>query len=299
MDWPAIARILGERSDRPLVILDKSGRVRMVNRAMEQALGMNRFQMEGQPWSEVCRPVDGELEADLWIAEALRGALQEHEVTTTTRAGSRVVFRFEFSLVGIEAQQGLLITAVRFGPVQAFQGSVAGSDLDYEISVAGESFGNVLRMCADGTFVPLGTGGVRCHALLHGLPGPCADCPAQNASAPWPRTRVRFRQTPGGRSGVFEIATAEQSDAGVRVRVRNVPESTVGAIHHTKVGELADRSKLSPREREVLESMLSGRSIDDIAEHLGISARTVKHHQASVLQKLGADSRTDLFRLLF
>jgi DNA-binding CsgD family transcriptional regulator len=41
-----------------------------------------------------------------------------------------------------------------------------------------------------------------------------------------------------------------------------------------------------------------GRSLDEIARILGIAPRTVKFHQANVLQKLGADSRLDLMRLL-
>ena len=56
---------------------------------------------------------------------------------------------------------------------------------------------------------------------------------------------------------------------------------------------------LSPREREVFEMLLYGFTADEIAEKLGVSARTVKFHQANVLEKLDADSRLDLFRLFF
>jgi len=40
-------------------------------------------------------------------------------------------------------------------------------------------------------------------------------------------------------------------------------------------------------------------AVADIAQQLGIAPRTVKFHQANVLQKLGADSRVDLLRVLF
>jgi DNA-binding NarL/FixJ family response regulator len=56
-------------------------------------------------------------------------------------------------------------------------------------------------------------------------------------------------------------------------------------------------ANLTGREREVLDLVLLGRSHDEIAAALGISARTSKFHQARVLEKLGADSRTDLTRL--
>jgi DNA-binding NarL/FixJ family response regulator len=58
-----------------------------------------------------------------------------------------------------------------------------------------------------------------------------------------------------------------------------------------------DGAGLSPRERQVLDLLLLGRSHQDIASILGISARTSKHHQANVLDKLGADSRVDLVRI--
>jgi DNA-binding NarL/FixJ family response regulator len=44
--------------------------------------------------------------------------------------------------------------------------------------------------------------------------------------------------------------------------------------------------------------MIDGTSMEDIASELAISPRTVKFHQANVLQKLGADSRSDLLRLV-
>ena len=56
---------------------------------------------------------------------------------------------------------------------------------------------------------------------------------------------------------------------------------------------------LSPREREVCELLLYGFTTDEIADRLGVSARTVKFHQTNVLEKLDANSRLDLFRVFF
>jgi DNA-binding response OmpR family regulator len=58
-----------------------------------------------------------------------------------------------------------------------------------------------------------------------------------------------------------------------------------------------DGAGLSQRERQVLDLLLLGRSHQEIASVLGISARTSKYHQANVLDKLGADSRVDLVRI--
>ena len=66
-----------------------------------------------------------------------------------------------------------------------------------------------------------------------------------------------------------------------------------------RVEEIAVAHLLSPREREVFELLLYGFMADEIADKLGVSARTVKFHQTNVLDKLDADSRLDLFRLFF
>jgi len=48
---------------------------------------------------------------------------------------------------------------------------------------------------------------------------------------------------------------------------------------------------LSDRERVVLRLVAGGRSNKQIAQHLGITERTVKFHVTSILNKLGADNR--------
>lgn len=55
--------------------------------------------------------------------------------------------------------------------------------------------------------------------------------------------------------------------------------------------------ELSPREREVLQLVAEGLSNRAIAGRLYISEHTVKFHVASILAKLGAESRTEAVRL--
>ena len=53
-----------------------------------------------------------------------------------------------------------------------------------------------------------------------------------------------------------------------------------------------DLSRLTSREREVLQALTNGARSSEIAEQLAISERTVKAHLASIYQKLGVESRT-------
>ena len=55
--------------------------------------------------------------------------------------------------------------------------------------------------------------------------------------------------------------------------------------------------RLTPREREVFDLLVSGYTNDDIAAKLSISKRTVETHRLHVMTKLAADSLGDLFNL--
>ena len=54
---------------------------------------------------------------------------------------------------------------------------------------------------------------------------------------------------------------------------------------------------LSPRERDVLQGLIEGRSNKVIAHDLGISPRTVEVHRANVMKKMGANSLSQLVRM--
>ncbi len=60
---------------------------------------------------------------------------------------------------------------------------------------------------------------------------------------------------------------------------------------------IADQAGMSARESEVLELLLLGRSHEEIGTVLGITERTARFHQGSILKKLGAESRVDLTRI--
>ncbi len=57
-----------------------------------------------------------------------------------------------------------------------------------------------------------------------------------------------------------------------------------------------DVDQLTPREREVLQHIARGYMYKEIAQRLGISAKTVEAHVSAVLRKLQLSSRHELSR---
>lgn len=53
-------------------------------------------------------------------------------------------------------------------------------------------------------------------------------------------------------------------------------------------------TSLSPREREVLDELIRGHYNKTIADHLGITPRTVEFHRAHIFEKMGVSSAVEL-----
>jgi DNA-binding CsgD family transcriptional regulator len=65
-----------------------------------------------------------------------------------------------------------------------------------------------------------------------------------------------------------------------------------------RIAQLARSAALSPREQEVLQLLLLGRNYAEIGTALRITPRTARFHQHNILEKIGAESRLDIVRLL-
>ncbi|AVP58487.1 response regulator transcription factor [Pulveribacter suum] len=81
--------------------------------------------------------------------------------------------------------------------------------------------------------------------------------------------------------------------------VDRVEQAMQAALHVSQAEREAGRlrhalASLSPREREVLDELLRGHYNKNIAEHLGITARTVEFHRANIFEKMGVESAIEL-----
>ena len=73
-------------------------------------------------------------------------------------------------------------------------------------------------------------------------------------------------------------------------------DSSISPTIKRFAGDMKIDSKLSGREREVLQLIAMGYTQNDIAARLFISRKTVETHRARIGRKLGADNRTELVR---
>jgi DNA-binding NarL/FixJ family response regulator len=67
-------------------------------------------------------------------------------------------------------------------------------------------------------------------------------------------------------------------------------------LERLRRGDEPPQNRLTPREDEVLKLIAEGHPSKSIADILTISLKTVEHHRANILQKLGMRDRTELTR---
>lgn len=69
------------------------------------------------------------------------------------------------------------------------------------------------------------------------------------------------------------------------------------ADHLQRTARNARLALLTPKERQIAELVVAGKSSPKIAEELDISVRTVENHRARLMEKLHTDSTVDLVKL--
>ena len=94
---------------------------------------------------------------------------------------------------------------------------------------------------------------------------------------------------------VTKSSEPEQLVAAVRAALDG-DEVWPASLPPAGAGEGAPHERLSPREFDVLQHLLAGRGVDEIAAVMRLSSKTVSNYQTLVRQKLGVGTAVELLR---
>jgi DNA-binding CsgD family transcriptional regulator len=121
----------------------------------------------------------------------------------------------------------------------------------------------------------------------------------QGAAQAWMRRGCAYEAAIarlGGDIAAVQSALATFRRMGARAAARRAQQRLAelrGPTRRSRRADIfADPDGLSRRQREVLTLIAAGHSDADIAAELSLSPRTVSHHVAAILAKLGVDNRT-------
>lgn len=101
------------------------------------------------------------------------------------------------------------------------------------------------------------------------------------------------------RAGAVDFIQKPFDNSDLVARVRKAVEQHAsrdhGPLEHSSIRRRLH--SLTPREREVMELVVAGRTSKEIARIIGASHRTVDIHRARLMQKMAAETLADLVRM--
>jgi PAS domain S-box-containing protein len=294
VDWRSLAQDFCDRRRRATFVVDAEARVVVCNASVETQLGWRRDELIGRAIADLCDEDEGP-RVRAHLADVGAGGSSRLRVSMRARDGAGWDLVLGLRAIGTSGDQVVLATVVSATRLPARQAANdADFDLEFDVAVRGERFGEIVSVARGRAMVPRLQVGEICYRAL-GHDHPCTGCPAASAAHGRSASVIRTRTN----KHAVLLATAHQLDERVvRVRALRVSSGLFAGFLQARAAELAEDAALSPREREVLGYMLLGRTARDTATLLGITERTAKFHHANVLAKLGADSRHDLLRLM-
>lgn len=129
----------------------------------------------------------------------------------------------------------------------------------------------------------------------------------RHAAETWPTLRVLVFTM---HDSATMVAQALRAGAAGFITKSSAPDVLVDAVRRVAQGErpvlsadVAQRAEcqpalpLAPREVEVLQLLVQGRSVEEVSRRLQLSAKTVANYQTLIRQKLGASNTIELLRV--
>jgi len=129
----------------------------------------------------------------------------------------------------------------------------------------------------------------------------------RHAAQTWPTLRVLVFTM---HDSATMVAQALRAGAAGFITKSSAPDVLVDAVRRVAEGERpvlsADVAQqatrpptlpLAPREVEVLQLLVQGRSVEEVSRRLQLSAKTVANYQTLIRQKLGASNTIELLRV--
>jgi DNA-binding CsgD family transcriptional regulator len=293
MNWEAL--VTRHARTLPALVVDATQRVRFANERMQGVLGW----LPDEPSTQVLDAYVPEYDRPRvrkLLTSGFKGDAAEGELPVVTRAGQRLAMRVKLTPEGKGRSRGLVLVAAEVR--EASNVAAAAGDCTMDVSRVGSRLGKIesLRFMDQdhdpGRHVG---GGVR--ELLESI-GAASAAPAVDSVLHGRVQEASAASLPASDRS-FRLVTARAiDDRTANIVVRCFDARLLSDLVDAKIARVGEACGLSDRERQVLQLLLRGRGLADIATMLEIAPRTVKFHQANVLQKLGADSRFDLLRVV-
>ncbi len=295
MDWESIANQLSHEA-QPALAVDSGGRVRVVNASLEKLVSRRLDELSTKRWLVSCVPPSGWAGVKRLFDAGLRGEARDGDVPLLTRGGRRLIMHAELSRAVRGRSRALIVVGRDLRETEPMVSAVGDCWCVIERGATGPPVIRTLRFLDPSRDASTLVGGPPSE-LMRALSASDAlqtveDIVAKSSAE---ATSVILPDA----DDAFRIVTARTLDErAVLVTIRYVDAALLPELVDAKAARIAGVGALSERERQVLTLLLRGHGVEDVASMLEIAPRTVKFHQSNVLQKLGADSRIDLLRVV-
>lgn len=292
MNWEAL--VTRHSRTQPAMIIDASQRVRFANERMQGVLGW--LPDEPSAGLDAYVAASDRQHVRKLLSSGFKGDACEGELPVVTRGGRRLAMRVTLTPEGKGRSRSLVLVAAEVR--EAGDAAVSIGDCTMDVSRVGPRLGRIesLRFMEQGHDSRRHVGAA-VGDLLESI-GASSAMAAVDSVLHGRAPEASAASLPASERS-FRLVTARAlDDRTARIVLRCFDARVMSELVDAKVARVADARGLSDRERQVLQLLLRGRGLADIATMLEIAPRTVKFHQANVLQKLGADSRFDLLRVV-